>query len=238
MLATLPRQTKCCLKLQMILDSERNLCFRQARSFRWVCFTKGKLYFGFNWRLSPNKITTSQMSKRRVGEALCRYGLTTSPVNSFHTIYFLILIHILHLPIFFTSPGPMVYHLLSQKKNTKTVPIVSQLPPEIQNQYLLHNVCAATTSYPSTLIRVRGLQTSEGDLGGLKLILGRLVGIKNEDIHIFLEGFKCEDHTLQGRGDYPHGPVRLVRIGTWRLHIDTFCICSTSHHLNAHVLPS
>jgi len=34
------------------------------------------------------------------------------------------------------------------------------------------------------------------------------------------------------------GPVRLVWTGSQRVHVDMLCICSMSHHMNTHVLPS
>ena len=70
----------------------------------------------------------------------------------------------------------------------------------------------------------------EGGLGG-ESELGEIVGIEDKDSHIFLVGFNHGDHALQ-RG--AHGPVRLVQIRTWSLHVDMLCIHSMSHHLNTH----
>jgi hypothetical protein len=77
----------------------------------------------------------------------------------------------------------VVFRLLNQKLQKQF-----QLHPDclwkFKNQYLLHNACAATTSYPFTLlVEVRGLPAPEGDLGG-ELELGGRVGIVDMDVHI------------------------------------------------------
>ena len=77
----------------------------------------------------------------------------------------------------------MVFCLLNQKlqKQFRLHPDCLQ---KFVNQNLLHNACAATTSYlPTLLVEVRGLLAPEEGLGG-ELELGGRVGIVNTDIHI------------------------------------------------------